>query len=101
MKTANAVILYDNFIRNIALNSQIRGKNRDKIRIIKLKKMLGIQMHHQNGFYPIAKKGPSTIHYVSKIDNPSGTIPILRQQRDWVSGVRKMAIFADVQYYSC
>ena len=77
MKPANAVILYDNFIRNIALNSQIRGKNRDKIRIIKLKKMLGIQMHHQNGFYPIAKKGPSTIHYVSKIDNPIGTIPIL------------------------
>ena len=27
-----------------------------------------------------------------------GTIPILRQQRDFVSGVRKMAIFADVQY---
>ena len=25
-----------------------------------------------------------------------GTIPILRQQRDWVGGVRKMAIFADV-----
>ena len=56
MKTANAVILYDNFIRNMALNSQIRKKDRDKIRIIKLKKMLGIQMHHQN---PIAKKGPS------------------------------------------
>ena len=28
-----------------------------------------------------------------------GTIPILRQQRDWVGGVRKMAIFAEVQYY--
>ena len=28
-----------------------------------------------------------------------GTIPILRQQRDWVVGVRKMTIFADVQYY--
>ena len=27
-----------------------------------------------------------------------GTIPILRQQRDWVNGVRKMAIFADFQY---
>ena len=26
-----------------------------------------------------------------------GTIFILRQQRDWVGGVRKMAIFADVQ----
>jgi hypothetical protein len=25
------------------------------------------------------------------------SIPILRQQRDWVGGVRKMAIFADVQ----
>ena len=30
---------------------------------------------------------------------PLGTIPILRQERDWVGGVRKMAIFADVQYY--
>ena len=28
-----------------------------------------------------------------------GTIPILRQQRDWVVGVRKMTIFTDVQYY--
>ena len=27
------------------------------------------------------------------------TIPILRQQRDWVGGVRKMGIFARVQYY--
>ena len=26
------------------------------------------------------------------------TIPILRQQRDWVGGVRKMENFADVQY---
>ena len=26
-----------------------------------------------------------------------GTIPILRQQRNWVGGVRKMIIFADVQ----
>ena len=25
-----------------------------------------------------------------------GTIPILRQQRDWVGVVRKMAIFADI-----
>ena len=30
-----------------------------------------------------------------------GTIPILLQQRDWVGGVRKVAIFADVQYYLC
>ena len=30
-----------------------------------------------------------------------GTIPILRQQWDWVGGVKKMAIFADVQYYLC
>ena len=30
-----------------------------------------------------------------------GTIPILRQKRDWVGGVKKMAIFADVQYYLC
>ena len=30
-----------------------------------------------------------------------GTIPILRQQRDWVSEFRKMAILADVQYYLC
>ena len=29
----------------------------------------------------------------------TGTIPRLRQQRDWVGGVRKMAIiFADLQY---
>ena len=30
-----------------------------------------------------------------------GTIPILRQQRDCVGGVRKLAIFTDVQYYLC
>ena len=30
-----------------------------------------------------------------------GTIPILRQQRETVGGVRKMTIFADVQYYLC
>jgi hypothetical protein len=30
-----------------------------------------------------------------------GTIPILRQQTDWVGGVRKIANFADVQYYLC
>ena len=30
-----------------------------------------------------------------------GTIPILHQQRGWVGGIRKMAIFADVQYYFC
>ena len=35
---------------------------------------------------------PTSIH--------TGTIPILRHQRDWVGGVRKMAIiFADLQYY--
>ena len=28
-----------------------------------------------------------------------GTVPILRQQMDWVGGVRKVAISADVQYY--
>ena len=95
MKTANAVILYDNFIRNMALNSQIRKKNRDKIRIIKLKKMLGIQIYHQNGFTQFQKRDHPTIHYVSKIDNPIRTIPILRQQRGWVGGVRKIA----VQYY--
>ena len=30
-----------------------------------------------------------------------GTIPKLHQQRDWVGGVGKMAIFADVQYFLC
>ena len=30
-----------------------------------------------------------------------GTIPILRQQKDWVGGVKKMVIFADIQYYLC
>ena len=30
-----------------------------------------------------------------------GTIPILRQQRDWLGGVKKMAIFADIHYYLC
>ena len=30
-----------------------------------------------------------------------GSILILRQQGDWVGGVRKMVIFADVQYYLC
>ena len=29
-----------------------------------------------------------------------GTIPLLRQQGNWVGGVRKMAIFLDVQYYA-
>ena len=33
--------------------------------------------------------------------NYNGTIPILRQQRDWVGGIRKLTIFADVQYYLC
>ena len=27
-----------------------------------------------------------------------GTIPILRQQKDWVGGLSKVAIFADIQY---
>ena len=27
--------------------------------------------------------------------------PILHQQRDWVGGVRKIGIFASVQYYQC
>ena len=27
-----------------------------------------------------------------------GTIPILRQQKDWVGGFLKMVIFSDVQY---
>ena len=27
--------------------------------------------------------------------------PILRQQRNWVGGVKKVAIFTDVQYYLC
>ena len=35
------------------------------------------------------------------LQNYSGTIRILRQQRDWVGGVKKVAIFADVQYYLC
>ena len=30
-----------------------------------------------------------------------GTIPILHQQRDWLGGVKKMAIFADIHYYLC
>ena len=30
-----------------------------------------------------------------------GIIPISRQQRDMVGGVRKMAIYADIQYYLC
>ena len=30
-----------------------------------------------------------------------GTIPILRQQMNWVGGVRKVAFFADVQYNLC
>ena len=29
------------------------------------------------------------------------TIPILRQQRDWVGVMRRLAIFADVQCYLC
>ena len=31
------------------------------------------------------------------LDSTKGTIPILRQQKDWVGGVRKMAYFADGQ----
>ena len=30
-----------------------------------------------------------------------GTNPILRQQMNWVGGVRKVAFFEDVQYYLC
>ena len=30
-----------------------------------------------------------------------GTIPILRQQTDWVGGVVKRVFFADVQCYLC
>ena len=30
-----------------------------------------------------------------------GTIPTLRQQRDWVGGVRKLSISADDQHYLC
>ena len=29
-----------------------------------------------------------------------GTVPILRQQRDWVGGVKKLTIFDDNQYQS-
>ena len=29
------------------------------------------------------------------------TTPLLRQQMEWVGGIRTMAIFADVQYYFC
>ena len=46
-------------------------------------------------FYPTVRK--TTIN-----SNCSrGTIPILRQQRNWVGGVRKMAIFAYLQYHLC
>ena len=37
--------------------------------------------------------------YDRKNENALETIPILLQQRDWMDGVRKIAIFADVQYY--
>ena len=44
-------------------------------------------------------------HLIASVDMGSfcakGTIPILRQQRDWVGGVKQMVIFADVQYYLC
>ena len=30
-----------------------------------------------------------------------GTLPILRQQRDWVDGVRLMTNFADEEYFLC
>ena len=30
-----------------------------------------------------------------------GTTPILRQQMKWMGGVRKVAFFADAQYYLC
>jgi hypothetical protein len=33
------------------------------------------------------------------LDSTKGTIPILREQKDWVAGVRKIAYFADVQYF--
>ena len=29
---------------------------------------------------------------------PRGTIPILRQQKDWVGGVKKWPVFVDIQY---
>ena len=36
--------------------------------------------------------------YDRKNENALETIPILLQQRDWMDGVRKIAIFADFQY---
>jgi len=50
--------------------------------------------------YSIAKR--SICRQAKKMQDKSaeismGTILILRQQIDWVGGVRKMAIFADVQ----
>jgi hypothetical protein len=41
---------------------------------------------------PTAQQSPVQLWFVLE------TIPILRQQRDWVGGVRKMAIFAADQY---
>ena len=38
--------------------------------------------------------------YDKKNENALETIPILRQQKDWMGGVRKRAILADVQYNS-
>ena len=29
---------------------------------------------------------------------PRGTIPILRQEKDWVGGVKKWPFFVDIQY---
>ena len=45
---------------------------------------------------------PQKPHYVFHIhiyDNALGTIPILRQKRDWVGGVKFLSVFADFQYY--
>ena len=43
-------------------------------------------------------------HLIASVDMGSfcakGTMPILRQQRDWVGEVRQMVIFSDVQLFS-
>ena len=54
-----------------------------------------IAMDANNSFYvkSIATYAPTFFGYIISV--------LANVQRDWVGGVKKLAIFADVQYYVC
>ena len=53
-----------------------------------------------NQFKPVQQSKQQALRtYCPFMYTVLGTMPILRQQRNWVDGFRKMAIFADIQYH--